>query len=69
MKITDRGVVFEGDYKGASPSTSYCSFTDAEGAKFLIEATTLVRMYEVVKADLERKNNWNYVVEQLENHS
>lgn len=66
MKITDRGVVFEGMYRGASPSTGYCSFTDQDGATFLIEAATLVRMYEIVKFDLERRNGWDYVMSMVE---
>lgn len=66
MKITDRGVFFE-DYLGCSPSTGVCSFTDIEGATLLIQATTLVKMYEIVKFDLERRNGWNFVMAELEN--
>jgi hypothetical protein len=66
MKITDRGLVFEG-YRCASPSTGYCSFTDKGGATLLIEATTLVKMYELVKFDLERRGGWQAVMSELEN--
>ena len=65
MQIASRGVVFE-DYNGASPSTGYCSFTDKDGATLLIKAATLVRMYEIVKFDLERRHGWEAVIAELE---
>lgn len=65
MKITDRGVVFEGCYRSANPSTGFCSFTDKDGATLLIEASTIVRMYEIVKFDLERRGGWGQVLEEL----
>jgi len=66
MKLTERGVVFEG-YRSANPSTGYCSFTDRDGATLLIEATTVVRMYEIIKFDLERRGGWQAVISELEN--
>lgn len=65
MKLTERGVVFEG-YRSANPSTGYCSFTDHDGATLLIEATTIVRMYEIIKFDLERRGGWQAVMSELE---
>lgn len=65
MKITERGIIFEG-YRGASPSTGYCSFTDRDGATLLIEATTVIRMYEIIKFDLERRGGWQAVISELE---
>jgi len=66
MKITDRGVVFEGMYRSANPSTGYCSFTDQDGATILIEAATIVRMYEIIKFDLERRGGWKQVMDLVE---
>ena len=53
MKLTNRGIVFE-CYRNASPSREYCSFTDTDGATLIIKTSTLVRMFELVKFDLER---------------
>lgn len=65
MQLTDHGLIFD-DYRGANPSTGYCSFTDKDGATLLIKTTTLVRMYEVVKFDLERRCGWQQVMSELE---
>ena len=61
MKLTNRGIVFE-CYRNASPSSDYCSFTDTDGATLIIKTSTLVRMFELVKFDLERNGAWEYVL-------
>ena len=58
MKITSNGVMFEGQYTSASPSPGVCRFVDRDGASLLIEARTLVAMYELVRFDLERRGGW-----------
>ncbi len=68
MQITNKGVFFE-DYVSASPSTGYCSFNDKDGTTLLIPATTLVKMYELVKFDLERRGGWDTVISKLENEN
>jgi hypothetical protein len=65
MKLTDNGAVFD-DYRSCSPSTNYCSFTDHEGATLLIPAATLVRMYNIVKYDLETRHGWLQVMDTVE---
>ena len=57
MKITSTGVAFR-DYVSACPSPTICSFTDRDGATLLIDTPTLVRMYELVRFDLERRGGW-----------
>lgn len=68
MKLTSNGILFEG-YKLASPDTHICRFTDKDGATLLIKTTTLVRMYELAKFDLERNGAWEYVLEEVEEES
>ena len=65
MKITDKGLTIE-DYQSANPNQYYSTFTDVDGARFSIKTTTLVKMYELVKFDLERRNGWNFVMDELE---
>lgn len=66
MKIGQQGVYFEGMYTSAGPGVSLCRFTDKDGAVFMIDTTTLLRMAEIVKFDLERWNKLEYVMEQVE---
>jgi hypothetical protein len=65
MEITNKGVVFE-SYRSVNPSEGYSCFTDEDGAKLLIKTTTLVKMYEIVKYDLERRNGWAGLMATLE---
>lgn len=65
MKITDCGVIFD-DYVSARPNAGYCHFKDASGSTLLIPVTTLVRMYELVKFDLERSGSWETVMKWME---
>lgn len=65
MKINVNGVTFD-NYRSASPGVYLSTFTDAEGATLLIDTATLVRMYELCKFDLERRNGWAAVMERVE---
>lgn len=68
MQLTSQGIFFE-DYKLASPCTGYSRFTDKDGATLLIRTTTLIRMYEIVKYDLERRDLWDFILEEVEKES
>lgn len=65
MKIASTGVYFD-NYVNASPSSYTCAFTDRDGATLLIDAATLVRMYELVKFDLERRGGWADLMARIE---
>lgn len=65
MQITKNGVIFD-NYQSASPGIGFSSFTDKDGATLIIDTATLVRMYELCKFDLERRNVWNAVMDKLE---
>lgn len=65
MKITSTGVYFDG-YVSASPSETICAFTDRDGATLLIDTAALVRMYELVRFDLERRGGWAGVMARVE---
>lgn len=65
MKITSTGVYFDG-YVNASPSSATCAFTDRDGATLLIDTATLVRMYELVRFDLERRGGWAAVMAMID---
>lgn len=65
MKITKNGVLFI-NYGAASPGTYLSSFTDGDGGTLLISTPALIRMYELVKFDLERRNCWQIVMEEVE---
>lgn len=65
MHITKNGLIFC-DYQGASPGIDFSSFTDKDGATLLIDAATLVRMYELCKFDLERRHGWAAVMAKIE---
>ena len=65
MNITANGVKFD-NYRSASPSVYMSTFTDYEGATLLIDTATLVKMYELCKFDLERRNGWAAVMERVE---
>jgi hypothetical protein len=64
MDITKHGVLFE-DYVRACPD-SLCRFIDSQGATLLIPATTLIRMYELVKFDLSHRNMWDGLMRELD---
>lgn len=64
MKISEAGTYFE-DYVSARPGTFISRFTDSEGATLLIPTALLVKMYELVKFDLERSGSWKNVQSQL----
>lgn len=64
MRITANGVTFE-NYRSASPGEYVSTFTDSDGATLLIDTVTLVRMYELCKFDLERRNGWDSVMLQV----
>ena len=64
MKITSTGVAFR-DYVSACPSPTICSFTDRDGATLLIDTPTLVRMYELVRFDLERRGGWADLLDRM----
>lgn len=66
MKLTGNGLTVE-DYVSANPNQYYSTFTDSEGATISIKTTTLCRMYELVKFDLQRRNGWEFVLEELSN--
>lgn len=66
MKLTGNGVTFE-NYVSANPNQYYSTFTDDEGATIRIKTSTLCRMYELVKFDLQRRNGWEFVLEELSN--
>lgn len=65
MKITKNGVLFI-NYRTAAPGTHLSSFTDGDGGTLLISTQTLVRMYELVKFDLEKRNCWQIVLGEVE---
>ena len=65
MKITRNGVLFE-SYVSASPASTISAFTDRDGATLLIDTATLVRMYELVRFDLERRGGWADVMARME---
>lgn len=65
MNITSGGVTFE-EYVRANPSAWYSEFTDADGATLRIKTTTLIKMYELVKFDLERQGSFETVVQSIE---
>ena len=64
MKINGHGLMFA-DYILASPGAQVSTFTDSDGATLRIDTLTLVRMYELCKFDLERRNLWASVLERL----
>lgn len=65
MKITSTGVYFD-SYVGASIAPTVCAFDDRDGATLLIDAATLVRMYELVRFDLERRGGWADLMSRIE---
>lgn len=65
MLITRSGVTFSG-YQSASPGSMVSSFTDEHGASLLIDTATLVRMYELVKFDLERRGGWDELMQRVQ---
>lgn len=65
MKINMNGVTFD-NYRSASPGVYMSSFTDSDGATLLIDTATLVRMYELCRLDLERRNGWAAVMARVE---
>ena len=65
MNITNNGVFFR-DYVTASSGSHISTFTDKDGARLCIDTTTLIHMYELVKFDLERSNEWNSVLQRME---
>lgn len=68
MKITSTGAHFD-NYVSASPSATVCAFDDRDGATLLIDTPTLVRMYELVKFDLERRGGWADLMARMESES
>ena len=65
MDMTRHGVHFT-DYRSASPGLEVSTFTDRDGATLLINTATLVRMYELCKLDLERRNGWGAVMQHVD---
>lgn len=65
MQVTDKGVFFA-DYRSASPGVGVSSFTDRDGATLFIATDTLVRMYELLKFDLEHRGGWAAVMARVE---
>lgn len=65
MKITGQGLFID-NFRNASPSLGYCTFTDTDGGTFIIKTTVLVHMYELVKFDLKRRGLWHVVLDTLE---
>lgn len=65
MQITKNGLIFR-DYRWASPGVELSSFTDNDGATLVIDTAALIRMYELCKLDLERRNGWAAVMARVE---
>lgn len=65
MLLTNKGVIFD-NYVGASPDSEYSTFREESGACLTIKTTTLVRMYELVKFDLERSGCWDRMLSKIE---
>lgn len=68
MNININGVTFQ-DYERARPSTGYSEFIDKDGATLIIKTTTLIKMYELVKFDLELQGTFDYVLDKAKAES
>jgi hypothetical protein len=65
MKLLSTGVIFD-EYVSASPDGILSGFIDRDGAVLWIPTATLIKMYELVRFDLERKGGWASVMMQCE---
>lgn len=64
MKINDFGIHFE-KYVTGCPDYTFSSFTDSDGARLVINSKTLIKMYELLKFDLERRGLWEQRLETM----
>jgi hypothetical protein len=60
MIIGSRGIYFT-DYTSANITKDVCEFKDPNGATLLIDAITLVHMYELMKFHLQKEGSWHLV--------
>lgn len=64
MKLTHNGILFE-HYQSAAPGIYFSTFTDTDGARLTIKTETLIRMYELVKFDLNRNGTFDKIIKDM----